>query len=85
MRRHRVSVQDRIDNACAVELAKFARSSTNIAQACADGRITEHDRDERIARAEYWCACRVAFISGLPRPPYRPQVPLDDPDAGTVG
>lgn len=74
-------VQKMID----VELAKLVRESANIEQACEDGRISEHDRDERIARREQWHLGVIAHFSGQPRPKQRKQQPLDDPDAGRVG
>jgi len=61
-----------------IELLKLVRVTTNIEQACADGRITEHDRDERIARAEQWTANRLAWITGSPRPKQRRRFPLDE-------
>jgi hypothetical protein len=53
--------------------------------AVADGRISEHDGEERKARAEQWTLNRIAFIEGAPRPRQREQQPLDDPNAGAVG
>ena len=75
------TLQDAVD----IEAAKLARIITNIQTACEDGRISEHDRDERIARAEQRTENRIAFLKGEPRPKQRQQQPLDDPDAGKVG
>jgi hypothetical protein len=75
----------RVEAAVAAELARFARIESNIEAACEDGRISEHDRDERIARAEQWTANVVAHLRGEPRPKQRVSQPLDDPDAGRVG
>lgn len=77
--------QERVDNAVNVRLADFARVSANIERACEEGRISEHDRDERIARYEQRIANEIAFIRGEPQPKQRVQQPLDDPDAGRVG
>ena len=70
--------------AVAPELAKFERSALNISIACAEGRISEHDCDERTARALHWRDSRIAWICGLPRPKMRQRVPLDDENAGRV-
>lgn len=75
----------RVQRAIDVELAELARSTANITRAWEKGVISEHDRDERIARAEHWCEGRIAWITGAPRPPFRARQPLDDPDAGRVG
>lgn len=75
----------RTQRAVDAEVAKLARSTANITRAWEDGRLSEHDRDERIARAESWCENRIAWITGAPRPPQRTKQPLDDPDAGKVG
>lgn len=77
--------QERIDAAVAGELAKFARISANIEAAVEDGRISAHDGEERIARAEQSCANRIAWTKGEKRPKQRDQQPLDDPQAGVVG
>ena len=74
----------RLEDACALELAKLERVLTNIAQAVADGRISPHDGDEREARAEQGTANRIAYLRGEPRPKQRKRQPLDDPDAGRV-
>lgn len=74
-------VQTMID----VELAKLARATSNIEQAVADGRISERDGIERIAREEQFTLNVIAHFSGQPRPAQREQQPLDDPDAGRVG
>jgi hypothetical protein len=74
-----------VEDAVNVELAEFARASANIERACEQGLISEHDRDERIARREDWAAGRIAFIRGEERPKPRKRKPLDDPDAGKVG
>ena len=75
----------RIERAVDAELAKLARVMDNIDAAFADGRISEHDCEERKARAEQWTANVIAFTRGEPRPRQRQQVPLDDPNAGVVG
>lgn len=80
-----MTVQERIENAVAVELAQFARASSNIEQACEDGRISEHDRDERIARLEQQTANGIAYVRGEKRPVQRTQQPLDNPTAHQVG
>jgi hypothetical protein len=80
----RPTAKQRIEASVNVELAKFTRAAGNIAAACDDGRISEHDRDERIARLEQSTANRIAFIRGEKRPPQREPEPLDDPDAGKV-
>lgn len=77
-------MNQRVETAVDVELAELARAAANITTACEQGRISEHDRDERIARREQWTANRIAWISGEPRPPQRDNQPLDDPDAGRV-
>jgi len=77
--------QERIDNAVAVALARYVRSEENIIAACEQGRISEHDRDERIARCEQEYLNRAAFIRGEKRPRQRKSQPLDDPKAGVVG
>lgn len=74
----------RTQRAVDTELAKCARASANIATAHEDGRISEHDRDERIARVEDWAMNRIAWITGQPRPAQRDKQPLDDPNAGVV-
>lgn len=63
--------RERMQRAVDTEVAKLARASANITQAWEAGRITEHDRDERIARAESWCEGRIAWITGVPRQPRR--------------
>ncbi len=75
----------RVQRMIDTEIAKFTRASANIAAACEVGRISEHDRDERIARAEHWHAGVIAHFSGQQRPKERKQQPLDDPTAGQVG
>lgn len=75
----------RVQNMIDVQLTKLARMTRNIEQACEDGRISEHDRDERIARAEQGIVNTIAHFSGQPRPKQRESQPLDDPDAGRVG
>lgn len=75
----------RVERAVAQELADFARYSANVEQACEDGRISEHDRDERIARLEQDAANGIAWLRGEKRRPQRKRQPLDAPDAGKVG
>lgn len=77
-------MSDFTDNAVAVELARLARITENIWKAWEEGRISEHDRDERIARREQWAANSIAFTKGEPRPKQRQSRELDDPDAGKV-
>jgi hypothetical protein len=75
----------RVTRAVELELEKLARSARNIATAVDDGRISQHDGEERTARAEQWATNRIAFLRGDPRPQQRKLQQLDDPDAGRVG
>lgn len=67
-----------------VEGEKLIRATMRLHQACERGQISEHDRDERIARAESLAEARIAFAKGESRPTPRKKQPLDDPDAGKV-
>ena len=78
-------MSNRVDRALTYELTRYAKAEANIERAFEEGRISAHDRDERIARAAQWCTNRVAFIRGEPRPMQRQNQPLDDPSAGIVG
>ena len=78
----------RVQRMIDTELGKLARATLNIERACEDGRISEHDRDERIARREQGAMDTIAHFSGQPRPAGADRhvsQPLDDPDAGRVG
>jgi hypothetical protein len=77
--------EQRIADAVLDEMAKLGRIKDNIERACEMGLITQHDRDERIARWQQWTDNRIAHLRSEPRPPQRKQQPLDDPDAGKVG
>jgi membrane-bound lytic murein transglycosylase MltF len=75
----------RVQRAVDTELAALARGQANIDAAHERGQISAHDCEERKARAEQWTTNRIAYLTGEPRPPQRQQLPLDDPDAGSVG
>lgn len=67
----------RVEEAVALELAKLVRASENVAAAGADGRLSQHDVEERIARLEHTAAKRIAYLRGEPRPAMRVRQPLD--------
>jgi hypothetical protein len=80
-----MTMQDRIERAVAYELARFARAAANIEKAVANGRISAHDGEERIARREQEAENYIAHVRGEKRPTQRQQQPLDDPNAHKVG
>jgi hypothetical protein len=73
---------ERLDRAIAAELQRLGRSAINIAIAVEDGRIDEHDGIERTERAVDWCAKRLAFVEGRPRPQQRRKAELHAPRTG---
>jgi hypothetical protein len=75
----------RVQHIIDMRLAKLVRVTARIEKAVVDGRISERDGVERIARFEQSMMNEIAHFSGQPRPKQRERQPLDDPDAGKVG
>jgi hypothetical protein len=75
----------RLQRAIDSETADLARITANITRAWENGLISEHDRDERIARREHWTEGRIAHLKGERAPRMRERQPLDDENAGRVG
>lgn len=73
--------EERIANIEAIELAQLAKATDRLTEAAANGLISEHDRDEQIARREQAFANRMAWTKGEKRPKQRKSQPLDDPEA----